>query len=189
MQFYIVVYHFRFAIRVPDVVDRFQIDLELSIASDFTERKTYYGLQNLTQFDMSFKIARQCSDNYYDPQCDVFCSEVAPFTCDSEGNTVCVNSNLNPESSCTECLEEGQDSDNNCGITGNFIVLSAIRMLFCNISVIEFFLVLPFLVVLLLPLAQYNFSCILIPQLLLILIMIPQLFLILTLCFHLIPLI
>ena len=118
MQFYIVVYYFRFGISEPDVVDRFQIDLELSIASDFTERKTYYGLQNLTQFDMSFKI-RQCSDNYYGPQCDVFCSEVeGQFTCDSEGNTVCVNSNLNPETSCTECLEEDQDPDNNCGVTG-----------------------------------------------------------------------
>ena len=123
VQFYIVVYHFRFAINIPDVVDRFQIDLELSIASDFTERKTYYGLQNLTQFDMSFKIAGQCSDNYYGPQCDVFCSEVeGQFTCDSEGNTVCVNINLNPETNCTECLVVGQDPDNNCGITGNFIV-------------------------------------------------------------------
>ena len=118
MQFYIVVYHIRPGFTDPLVVDRFQIDLELSIASAFTERKTYYGLQNLTQFDMSFKIAGQCSDNYYGPQCDVFCSEVAPFTCDSEGNAVCVNSSLNPETSCTECLEEGQDPDNNCGITG-----------------------------------------------------------------------
>ena len=105
VQFYIVVYHFNTGVIVPHVVDRFQIDLELSIASDFTERKTYYGLQNLTQFDMSFKIAGQCSDNYYGPQCDVFCSEVeGQFTCDSEGNTVCVNSNLNPETNCTECV-------------------------------------------------------------------------------------
>ena len=115
MQFYIVVYHIRTGIPVPDVVDRFQIDLELSITSDFTERKTYYGLQNLTQFDMSFKIAGQCSDNYYGPQCDVFCSEVEGlFTCDSEGNTVCVNSNLNPETNCTECLVVSQDPGKNC---------------------------------------------------------------------------
>ena len=83
VQFYIVVYHTQTGLTTPHVVDRFQIDLELSIASDFTERKTYYGLQNLTQFDMSFKIAGQCSDKYYGPQCDIFCSEVAPFTCDS----------------------------------------------------------------------------------------------------------
>ena len=114
MQFYIVVYHFRTGFTTPHVVDRFQIDLELSIASDFTERKTYYGLQNLTQFDMSFKIAGQCSDNYYGPQCDVFCSEVeGQFTCDSEGNTVCVNSNLNPDTNCTECLP-GRDPSTNC---------------------------------------------------------------------------
>ena len=111
-------YHIRSGFFVPVVVDRFQIDLQLSIASDFTERKTYYGLQNLTQFDMSFKIARQCSDNYYGPQCDVFCSEVEGlFTCDSEGNTVCVNSNLSPETNCTECPEVGQDPDKNCEIS------------------------------------------------------------------------
>ena len=121
MQFYIVVYHFRFGISEPDVVDRFQIDLELSIASDFTERKTYYGLQSLTQFDMSFKIAGECSDNYYGPQCDVFCSEVAPFTCDSEGNTVCVNSNLNPETNCTE----SQDPNNNCTTHSTTVTMSS----------------------------------------------------------------
>ena len=114
MQFYIVVYHFRTGFPVPVVVDRFQIDLELSIASDFTERETYYGLQNLTQFDMSFKIVRQCSDNYYGPQCDVFCSEVKGlFTCDIEGNTVCVNRNLNPGTNCTECVP-GRDPSTNC---------------------------------------------------------------------------
>ena len=114
VQFYIVIYYFISNTPVPVVVDRFQIDLELSIASDFTERKTYYGLQNLTQFDMSFKIAGQCSDNYYGPQCDVFCSEVEGlFTCDSEGNTVCVNSNLNPETNCKECLP-GRDPSTNC---------------------------------------------------------------------------
>ena len=122
VQFYIVVYHFRTGFSVPHVVDRFQIDLELSIASDFTEKKTYYGLQNLTQFDMSFKIAGQCSDNYYGPQCDVFCSEVKGlFTCDSEGNTVCVNSNLNPETNCTE----SQDPNNNCTTHSTTVTMSS----------------------------------------------------------------
>ena len=37
-----------------------------------------------------------------------------PFTCDGEGNVVCVNGNLSPESNCTQCLEEGRDPGNNC---------------------------------------------------------------------------
>ena len=37
-----------------------------------------------------------------------------PFACDEEGNVVCANGNLSPESNCTQCLEEGRDPGNNC---------------------------------------------------------------------------
>ena len=63
-------------------------------------------------FDLSFRV--QCSENYYGPRCNVFCSEVAQqLSCDNEGNVVCVNQYRNPEINCTECLP-GRDPSTNC---------------------------------------------------------------------------
>ena len=116
-QFYIIVYHFCFGCPDGEVVDRLFIDMELGISSTFTERRTYSGRLNISQFDLSFRIAGECSENYYGPQCNVFCSEVEGVsTCDSNGTKVCVNSNLSPESACTQCLEEGRDPANNCAM-------------------------------------------------------------------------
>ena len=86
------------------MLDRFLIDMELNISSGPTARTTFGGIHNVAQFDLSFRIDGQCSENYHGPQCDVFCMEVpGQFTCDNDGNIVCVNSNLTPESNCTQC--------------------------------------------------------------------------------------
>ena len=47
---------------------------------------------------MSFKLSGQCAENYYGPQCAIFCSEVAGVsTCDSDGNNiVCVDPEGDP---------------------------------------------------------------------------------------------
>ena len=93
------------------------IDLELNRSPDFTERRRYFGRMNIAQFDLSFRVDGECAENYYGPQCNVFCSGVAGrSTCDSEGNLVCVDSSLTPESSCTECRVEGGDPDNNLSL-------------------------------------------------------------------------
>ena len=112
MQFYIIVYHFcdgcTFGAREGEIVDRFMIDLELSRSPDITERRRYSGRMNIAQFDLSFRVDGECAEDYYGPQCNVFCYGVAgQSTCDSEGNLVCV---------------EGGDPDNNCiRPTGTFI--------------------------------------------------------------------
>ena len=114
-QFYIVVYGFLAGTEAARVVDRFPIDLELSVSSGPIARTTYSGIHNVAQFDLNFRIDGQCSENYHGPQCDVFCMEVpGQFTCDSDGNIVCVNSNLTPGSNCTQCRVSGRDSQNNC---------------------------------------------------------------------------
>jgi len=122
VQFYIVAYHVcRTNCIFGSTIDRFLINVELELSSTFTERRTYVGELGIAQFDLSFRVA--CLENYYGPQCNVFCSGVAgQSTCDSEGNLVCVDSSLTPESSCTECRVEGGDPDNNCiRPTGTFI--------------------------------------------------------------------
>jgi hypothetical protein len=40
-------------------VDRLLINLVLDVSSDFTDRATYVGRQNISQFDLSFRIQRQ----------------------------------------------------------------------------------------------------------------------------------
>ena len=100
MQFYVVTYHFTSnpAGREYVVVDRVPIDLQLNISTNFTERRTYPGIHNTSQFDMSFRLSGQCAENYYGPQCAVFCSEVAGVsTCDSDGNLVCAENYYGPQ--------------------------------------------------------------------------------------------
>ena len=108
-------YHFCGNCQTGEVVDRVLINMDLSISSHFTERRTYSGIHSISQFDLSFRISGECSENYYGPQCNVFClGEEGVSTCTENGRLMCVNSNLSPDSNCTQCLEEGRDPDNNC---------------------------------------------------------------------------
>ena len=112
-QFAIVAYNT--AGGAPRVVDRVLIDLELKISSSFTERRTYRGINGFSQFDMSFRIDGECGENYYGPQCNIFCSEEeGVFTCDSEGNRVCVDPALDPDTNCTQRLEANKDPESDC---------------------------------------------------------------------------
>ena len=67
-----------------------------NIGPTFTDKTTYHGiLGSVVTFDLSNRV--QCSENYYGPQCNVFCSEVdQQLSCDNEGNVVCVNQYQNP---------------------------------------------------------------------------------------------
>ena len=66
-------YHFCGGCLDAEVVDRVLINMDLSISPHFTERRTYSGIHNISQFDLSFRISGDCSENYYGPQCNVFC--------------------------------------------------------------------------------------------------------------------
>ena len=58
------------------IINRFPIDLELELGTNFTERTTYTGIYNISglEFDMSFRV--QCSENYYGPNCTTFCEPI-----------------------------------------------------------------------------------------------------------------
>ena len=88
MQLYIVVYHLVGGAGGPFflVVDRVPIDLELGISTDFTERRTYSGMLNISQFDMSFRLSGQCAEGYTGPWCNVLCSEVEGPADDTQNN-------------------------------------------------------------------------------------------------------
>ena len=110
-------YHFCVGCTAAKFLDRLLIDLELNISSSFTERRTYSGIRNFVQFDMSFKIEKVCNEHYFGTLCDIFCSEEGVLTCDEQGNRVCVNSLFDPETNCTECLQ----MDGNC-LPGSYIL-------------------------------------------------------------------
>ena len=109
------------------LINRFPIDLELELGADFTERTTYTGIYNISGlgFDMSFRV--QCRENYHGPNCATFCEPVGVYTCDNEGNSICVQSDrdpitecmhclqgLNPNTNCTTCLYDFYDIQTNC---------------------------------------------------------------------------
>ena len=101
MQFYVVTYLVTAIGSEYVYVDRVPIDLQLNLSTNFTERRTYSGIHNISQFDMSFRLSGQCAENYYGPQCAIFCSDVAGVsTCDSDGNIVCVDPEVDPQNNC-----------------------------------------------------------------------------------------
>ena len=95
-------------------INRFPIDLELELGPAFTERTTYTGVYNISdmEFDMSFRV--QCSENYYGPNCAIFCEPMeGVYTCDSEGRIACIHSGQSLATNCTMCLP-GWDPETSC---------------------------------------------------------------------------
>ena len=73
-QFYIVVYDFY--LPMPNdplkgryAVDRFAINVDLSAVPDYRCRQKYYGIYNISQFDLSFEIG--CSENFLGLGCNI----------------------------------------------------------------------------------------------------------------------
>ena len=103
------------------IINRYPIDLELTLGVTFTERTTYTGIYNISGLglDMSFRV--QCSENYYGPNCTTFCESLKNvYTCDSEsGSIVCLKVNHDPATNCTTCLQ-GWDLKDDCTICSSF---------------------------------------------------------------------
>ena len=96
------------------IINRFSIDLELQLGTDFTERMNYTGIYNISEveFDISFRV--QCSENYFGPDCNTLCIPVqGVYTCDNEGQPVCVEVNRDLATNCSQCLP-GYNSLLNC---------------------------------------------------------------------------
>ena len=96
-------------------INHFLIDLELELGAAFTERTTYTGIYNISGlgFDMSFRV--QCSENYYGPNCTIFCESVQNLyiTCGSGGSRICLQSGQDPATDCATCITE-MDPETNC---------------------------------------------------------------------------
>ena len=93
------------------IIDRFPIDLELDLGANFTQRASYFGVYNVSQLDMSFKV--KCSKNYYGPDCTKLCEPVEMYSCDSDGDRICSSANYDISTDCTTCLP-GRDISTNC---------------------------------------------------------------------------
>ena len=94
------------------IINRYPVDLELTLGANFTERTTYTGIYNISGlgFDMSFRV--QCAANCCGSSCS--CKPLEGiYTCDDKGNTICVHDNRNPATDCMEC-EFGRDTAVNC---------------------------------------------------------------------------
>ena len=95
------------------LINHFPINLELELNANFTEKTTYTGIYSISGqgFDMSFRV--QCSENYYGPNCARFCEPMeSVYTCDSEGNKICVENGRDPATNCTTCLQGGSPNTN-----------------------------------------------------------------------------
>lgn len=76
------------------IINRFPIDLQLELGANFTERRTYTGIYNVTDqgFDLSFRV--QCSTNFYGSMCTEYCEPILGVY---EGKAVCVQNSTNCE--------------------------------------------------------------------------------------------
>ena len=86
-------------------INHFAINLELEPGPTFTDRVNYTGIYNISdvEFDISFRV--QCTENYFGPNCTKKCvSEPGEYTCDSEGEIVCIADNRDPATNCSSCL-------------------------------------------------------------------------------------
>ena len=87
------------------MVDRFYIDEFLSPNQEITS--TYTG-QDSTHHDVNITLTLTvvCAENYYGADCSVFCKAKDDFTghytCDEDGEKVCLEGFTNPGSNCVQ---------------------------------------------------------------------------------------
>ena len=104
-----------------DLVDVFAIDVVISLGPSFTDIQTYSGFYGIGQLDLSFQV--NCNDTSFGPNCTVECIPVdnntGHFTCDSEGNQVCIAGYTG-----TNCVEDVDE----CASIGNCFMINRV----CN---------------------------------------------------------
>ena len=111
----------------PAIINRFPIDLKLTLGAPFTKRKTYTGIYNISGvgLDMSFRV--QCSRNYYGPNCTSLCEPIeGEYTCDSEGRTICMHSSQGSSTNWGECDIMSGSADPTVSIVGGVLGSSVI---------------------------------------------------------------
>ena len=86
-----------------DLVSTIKDTFTVSTSDHFTPIYELFGLFNKIQVDLRV----YCAENYFGSQCSVFCEPMdgkrGHYTCDSQGNIVCLEGYLGKETNCTTC--------------------------------------------------------------------------------------
>ena len=96
--------------RAPDdIVDTFTIDIAAdTIPGTHVMLSAVPGQHGLGV--LSLNISLTCAQNYFGSDCSVFCQErndsTVHYTCDSEGNIVCIEGYQDPFINCTQCIPQ-----------------------------------------------------------------------------------
>ena len=105
------------------LVDSLPIDLILPTKEDFTFPMTYSSLVGYFNVTLSFRV--RCIENYYGPNCTVFCDAsvaVGNFVCGSNGVMVCEANYYG--SSCDKlCDASTHVGSLNCNSNGELVCL------------------------------------------------------------------
>ena len=104
LQIYVVVIDYdRHLLDDDDLVDVFVITVDVMAFFDLQNYTGEYGYGTL---QVSFVAT--CTEHYFGLDCATFCEErddeLGHFTCDGEGNKVCLQGYQNPSTNCTECM-------------------------------------------------------------------------------------
>ena len=92
--------NFQFQVRVDDddhpasddLIDRvFIVGTNVAPSENYTSRRTYAGIYNNVQMDMSYRVL--CNANYYGPTCTMYCvgrdDDYGHYECNSDGERTC----------------------------------------------------------------------------------------------------
>lgn len=102
---------FQLYILVRDVgdfeeVDVFYIENSLLPRPNATNDELYEGDNGNSMIRLSFLL--MCSSNFYNPNCTAFCEPrddaSGHYTCNSNGEMVCLGGYTNTAANCTECM-------------------------------------------------------------------------------------
>ena len=86
-----------------DLVTRFYINISAIVGLDFM-RTLENGENSVGRLGASYRV--NCTEDFYSPDCSVFCrardDAQGHYTCNSQGNRVCLSGFEDPASNCTE---------------------------------------------------------------------------------------
>ncbi len=86
-----------------DLVTRFYIEISATAGLEFTSTQEY-GEDSVGLLGASYRVS--CTEDFYSPDCSVFCrvrdDAQDHYTCDGQGNRVCLSGFEDPASNCTE---------------------------------------------------------------------------------------
>ena len=86
-----------------DLIDRLFVVLTLPVGDQFTDAITVNGVNQPT-ITITFRFRVTCATNFFGPNCTRFCQgrddASGHFTCDANGDRVCLAGYVNPASDC-----------------------------------------------------------------------------------------